>query len=326
LGLSNLSPRRAPPSGSAMRTPTGYWTPRRAFFYHTVIMAWEIAVSAPAKVNLHLHVLRKMPDGYHGIVSLIQAVALTDEIRMRRAGRTDRLMVLEDGALLPEDNTIVRAVRAFRGETGCREGLEVGVKKAIPMGAGLGGGSSDAAAVLLGLQGLFGRQIPRESLLQLAASIGSDVPFFLGEAAAVVEGRGEKVAGIPAREDYALTALFPAEAVSTPEAYRWLDEDGAVHSTRRLAAAELAERYRQPVSEWDMSNDFDAAVFARRPMIRRARARLAEEGALDPRLTGSGSTVIGVFPDEEGASACVRRIRDFRAAVLRPLAKMPGLR
>jgi 4-diphosphocytidyl-2-C-methyl-D-erythritol kinase len=289
-------------------------------------MSWDIAVSAPAKVNLHLEIRSRRADGYHGILSLFQAVTVFDEIRIRGSMREGDLSISGDHCLLPSENTIARAVEVFREETGIREGLDIGLEKNIPLGGGLGGGSSDAAAVLLGLQGLFDSPISHERLLALAAGIGSDVPFFLQGPASVIEGRGELVRGITARDDYALVALFPASAVSTSEAYRWLDEDRSALQSRRSSPEKLAENYMLPVREWEMWNDFDSVVFRRIPGMEEERDALAAAGALQPRLTGSGGTIFGILPDEPAALSCAGRLATRRTAVLRPLAKMPGVR
>ncbi len=296
-----------------------------AFFYHTRGMSWEIACSTPAKVNLHLEILSRRTDGYHEILSIFQAISLFDEIRVRREGGEGTIRISGDDGLLPADNTISRAVDAFRGETGRRQGLTIDIKKNIPIGAGLGGGSSDAAGVLLSLQRLFGNPLPPERLLALGAGIGSDVPFFFMGPAAVVEGRGEKVSQIAARDDYALVALFQKQAVSTLEAYRWLDECRSSRR-RRHSRETLLDNYRRRVQEWAMSNDFDSVVFPRFPQMQLARDALAAAGALQPRLTGSGGTIIGVLPDEPAAVSCAGRLAGRQAAVLRPLAKMPGVR
>jgi len=288
-------------------------------------MSWEIAVSTPAKINLHLEILSRRADGYHEILSLFQAVSLFDEIRIRRGEDEGIIRISGDDGLLPRNNTISRAVDVFRRETGRREGLTIDIRKNIPMGAGLGGGSSDAAGVLLGLQSLFGDPLPPERLLALGAGIGSDVPFFLAGPAAVVEGRGEKVSEIAARDDYAIVALFQKQAVSTLEAYRWLDE-GRSGRLRRHSRETLVGNYRSRVEGWAMSNDFDPVVLPRFPQMALARDALAAAGALQPRLTGSGGTIIGVLPDEQAAVSCTGRLAGRQTAVLRPLAKMPGVR
>ncbi len=294
-------------------------------------MPREISISAPAKVNLHLQILEKRADGYHGILSLFQAVSLFDEIRIKKtAGPPQRLRLEGDFALLPSRNSIVQAVESFGEESGIREGLEIALEKRIPLGGGLGGGSSDAAAVLLGLQALFGDPVSRERLAVLGAGLGSDVPFFLQGAAAVVEGRGETVHPLAPRGGFALAAVFPRMSVDTSLAYGWLDEmrglAGPVSGGRGLSPGDLVLMYEGAPADWGMWNDFDAVVLPRVPGMREGRMALERAGAWGPRLTGSGSTLIGVLPDEVSARKAVRKIADMKAAVLLPLVKMPGVR
>jgi 4-diphosphocytidyl-2-C-methyl-D-erythritol kinase len=289
-------------------------------------MSWEIAVSAPAKVNLHLEILCRRADGYHDLVSLFQAVSLFDEIRIRRGGRAGSFLLTGDAGTLAKRNSISRAISVFRTRTGCREGLVVDLKKIIPIGGGLGGGSSDAAAVLLCLRRLLDPAVSIQALLAMAVEVGSDVPFFLQGPTAVVEGRGDRIRPIEGRKDFALVALFPGAGVGTPEAYRWLDEDGRARRRRLFTADRLIERYRSPVADWGMSNDFDPVVFKHVPLLGGLRDRMAEAGALSPRLTGSGGTLIGVFPDASSAGTCARNLAGHEVDVLRPLAKMPAVR
>jgi 4-diphosphocytidyl-2-C-methyl-D-erythritol kinase len=298
------------------------------FRYPGSKMAHIVTVLAPAKVNLHLEVLGIRDDGYHEIRSIFQAVSLFDELRIRPAGPQGSLLIEGEFGFPAELNTICRAIELFRAETGAREGLKVEVEKRIPMGGGLGGGSSDAAAALRGLEAVFGLSLPPERLSALGGALGSDVPFFLSSVAAVVEGRGERVQDLAPRDDFAIIAVTPPSGVSTAEAYRWLDEQrgGRTRRTRHLPADRLAEMYRRPVENWDFFNDFDPAVFPKSEGSRRARDELRSAGGLNPRLTGSGSTVIALAPDERSAEACARRMAiPAGVRILRPLAMLPPL-
>ena len=287
-----------------------------------------MTLRAPAKVNLHLEVIGRRPDGYHELVSLFQAVSLWDYIRISAAGPAGRLSVSGDFPFPAEQNIIARAIRAFRAETGIGEGIEVAVKKRIPFGGGFGGGSSDAAATLRGLAALFDEQLTGERLLGIGASLCSDVPFFLRSAAALVEGRGEKVTPIAPREDFLVVAVTPHLSVSTVEAYRWIDERWDAMPRSGLSPEAVVAAYRETdVADWRFTNSFDAAVFERHPGIGALRSALVSRGAVSARLTGSGSTVIGIFVDADLAADCARAMSGSCrfSAVLRPLAGIPPI-
>ncbi|MCX7038476.1 MAG: 4-(cytidine 5'-diphospho)-2-C-methyl-D-erythritol kinase [Spirochaetes bacterium] len=314
-------------------------------------MGREIHVTAPAKVNLHLEILAKRQDGYHDLLSLFQAISLADTIRLRAHG-PDRAIRIEGAFDIPaRENLIAKAVELFRSVTGLTGGVEAAVEKRIPAGGGFGGGSSDAAATLRGLQALFDRRLPSERLRAMAAALGSDVPFFLETAAAVVEGRGERVLAVQPRTDFAIVALIPPVAVDTALAFKWLGEQpkgasgaapkgasGAAEKPqpgRGMSREQLIRMYAEsPVTSWRFSNSFDEPVFARHPSIAALRDRLLEAGAVAARLTGSGSTVIGIFHDRDGAQAAVRTLGTSghaglpdgaRAVVLFPLASLPAV-
>ena len=170
-------------------------------------MLQEVSVSAPAKINLHLGVLGARGDGYHDIVSLFQAVSLCDDISVSRGGTDGEIDLRGCSAVPVERNIITAAICGFRRETGLTSGVRVRVEKRIPMAAGLGGGSSDAAATLRCLCALFPDAMSPPAMLSLGAELGSDVPFFLVAAAALVEGRGERVCPVKPRTDYAVVAV-----------------------------------------------------------------------------------------------------------------------
>jgi len=307
---------------------------RAARDYHRGSMA-EAALAAHAKINLHLDVVSRRGDGYHDIVSLFQAVSLHDLVRFRTAGPPDAIRLSGPFDFPAEMNLIVRAVEAFRRETGIRDGVEIEVEKRIPVGAGFGGGSSDAAAALRCLAALFHPEIPADALRRLGTSLGSDVPFFLLDAgaAAVVEGRGDRVTAVRPRDDYGIVAVTPSGPVETALAYRLLDRQWGSRETRGFPASLVARAYGvNPPPRWDFINSFDGPVMAQRPDIAAVRDLLVGHGALAARLTGSGSTVFGLFADREEARACAAALGagplcagDALVAALDPLASLPAV-
>jgi 4-diphosphocytidyl-2-C-methyl-D-erythritol kinase len=295
----------------------------------------EAALEAHAKINLHLDVVSRRADGYHDIVSLFQAVSLHDSLRFRAAGVRDSIRLSGPFGLPASQNLITRAIEAFRRETGIRDGVEVEVEKRIPVGAGFGGGSSDAAAALRCLAALFGAEISAETFGRLGSLLGSDVPFFLCStgAAAVVEGRGDRITAVDARDDYGIVAVTPGRPVETTFAYGLLDAQWDARGAPGLTASEVARIYRtSPPGQWDFVNSFDAPVLSVRSDIAAIRSMLLERGATAARLTGSGSTVIGLFPDRREARACAASLcarplctGDAQVAALDPLASLPAV-
>ena len=198
--------------------------------------------------------------------------------------------------------------------------------KRIPLAAGLGGGSTDAAAVLRAMAALFEVEVPRADLLRCAAELGSDVPFFLGTAAALVEGRGERVTPVPPRLDYGIAAVYCGVRVSTAEAYRAFDQQPHREGVG-IPRGDPADVHRAPVQDWAFSNSFGETVCALHPVCARARDALREGGRWPPGLTGSGSAVIGLFADQPSAARCAGALAasGHAAACLSPLATIPAV-
>jgi 4-diphosphocytidyl-2-C-methyl-D-erythritol kinase len=271
-----------------------------------------VRLAAPAKVNLHLEVFDRRADGFHELVSLFQAVDLWDTLQLERTGSDGPVSVRGMPGLRQESNLVARAIDLFRRRAGVTEGVAAAIDKRIPVGAGFGGGSSDAAAALRCLQALFGSPLDGTALADCARTLGSDVPFFLHGPAAVVEGRGERVRGLAPRLDFALVAATPAERVSTADAYAWLDTDrGAgrvpgpmIGDPRAIERAYL----RMAPESWPFGNSFDETVMGRCAAVRAIRDRMNGAGATAAHLTGSGSTVIAVFARRETAAACARAL------------------
>ncbi|HNY17868.1 MAG TPA: 4-(cytidine 5'-diphospho)-2-C-methyl-D-erythritol kinase [Treponemataceae bacterium] len=264
----------------------------------------SIRITAPCKINLHLRVLRRRADGFHDIESVFQLVSLADGLTVSVSGPEGASRVLSPLMELPAVNTVSRAIELFRAETGIRSGIAVDLEKRVPAGAGLGGGSSDAAATLVALDRLFRTDLSRAALDAMAAKIGSDVPFFLSGGAAIVEGRGERVTPIPARDDLYGVLIWPGVHSSTAEAYGLVDAWHASHGDLGAdwpAVSELADRYHGPVGDWRFANSFTAPLEARYPAIRDARLALVASGAAFAEMSGSGSSVFGLFADRQAA-------------------------
>jgi 4-diphosphocytidyl-2-C-methyl-D-erythritol kinase len=258
---------------------------------------------ARAKLNLSLRVLAREPGGYHQIETLFCLIELADEIEVRTGGDDVVLEVLSPPDALgpPPDlgptanNLAYRAAALFRDHTGVREGVRIRLVKRVPHGAGLGGGSSDAAAVLLALNALHRESLPRTQLIELASALGSDVPFFVaGAAFALAWGRGGRMTALTALPVKPVLLALSEHPIATADAYAALDATrGEAHQAPagilRLCPLSWSELARVAV------NDFEEVIFAQLPELGAVRDALERCGARLARLTGTGSAVFGVY-------------------------------
>jgi 4-diphosphocytidyl-2-C-methyl-D-erythritol kinase len=292
-------------------------------------MAECVRVRAAAKVNLHLRVYGRRLDGFHGIRSLFQAVSLEDTIVIRSLKESDTIEIEGDFDCPSRSTTVYKAASAYMEARGERRGFKIEVEKAIPAGGGLGGGSSDAAATLRGLEALCGGSIGERELARIGATIGSDVPFFLTAPAAIVSGRGEEVRSIQAREDFSLVIANPGFSSATAEAYALLDEKRPDDSAEPDPGPdEILEAYRGEIRLWPFANSFEPLIGgSRKPQIPRIKEIMLDEGATFAAMSGSGSSVYGVFEKdgEAGRALEVLAAAGFAARVARPLARWPTL-
>lgn len=284
----------------------------------------------PAKVNLFLEVLGRRRDGYHEVRTLYQAIDLWDTLE----ARLDRDLVLTctDPALPTDDeNLVLKAARLFRERIGEPEGACFRLLKEIPSGAGLGGGSSDAAGALLLMSALAGRSIPRETLAAMAADIGADVSFFLTGGTALGTGRGERIQPVGDPGPLRLLVGTPRFALSTAEVYRRFAARREPElpltplandvSLTRLAAHKLLGGN----NFGSVSNDLEAVVFDVRPELAVFRDALREAGAVRAIVSGSGSSVFGIFRDAANAEGARLRLqRSFEGWSLRVCVTVPG--
>ena len=263
----------------------------------------EIRIPAFAKVNLRLDVLGKRSDGYHELRTIFQTVTLHDTLRFRARRQPGISLQISGNEQLSseaiEKNLVYRAVDALRGELKIAAGVEILLQKVIPAGRGLGGGSSDAAAALLGYLQFTGKKIAAERLLEIAAGLGADVPFFLLGGRALGIGKGDEIYPLPDLETLALLIVSPQDIhVPTPDAYGWLNAPALDSLTKSAAAHKLIEFCALCWSAQGsgLSNDFEAAVFQRHPRLGEIRRELLQRGASEALLAGSGSAVFGIFP------------------------------
>ncbi len=260
----------------------------------------HLLMHAPAKVNLHLEILDRRDDGFHDLLSIFQKVDLFDEIEITIEEANTFSCTIEDGQSIPlGEHTIYRAAKLFSERTGIRFSAEVTCRKGIPAMAGLGGGSSDAAAVLSGLQQMTGFPLSETELVDAGAQVGSDVPFFLGGSAALVSGRGEYTTPIQARSDLSGLLVVPPFGVSTPEAFRRLDarREQAADPYRPISRTELLRSYDSPVTRWPFFNSFSPILMDLHEEYRAFMDILGTAGYRFMTISGSGSSLLAVTED-----------------------------
>jgi 4-diphosphocytidyl-2-C-methyl-D-erythritol kinase len=270
----------------------------------------EIRVPAFAKVNLRLEILGRRADGYHELRTIFQSLTLHDSLRLTLIrGREIELRVEGDAALAAapaRKNLVWRALSILRNELKLTQGIRAELRKRIPAGRGLGGGSSDAAAALAGLLRLSGRRLAPERLIELAASLGADVPFFLSGGRALGVSRGDEIYPLPELPRQTILVVSPRDlGVATRQAYAWLDR----RLTTRAAMPRLwafCALCWSPLGS-GLRNDFEAAVFRRHPRLAGIKRELLKQGAADASLAGSGSAVFGVFTNPAQARRAARK-------------------
>jgi len=261
-----------------------------------------VTVFAPAKVNLVLRVLDRRADGFHNLWSLMQTVLLEDEIAIRldqdHAGI--RLRCDDPSLSVDQTNLVYRAAEAMLRRSDRTIGVDIALTKRIPMGAGLGGGSSDAAATIAGLNRLLGLGWAAEDMAELGQTLGSDVPFFFFAPAAVVMGRGEQVSPVTISGSRWAVLVNPGFSVETKWAYQELSSGRT--QVRELSAVHEALGQEQRLA-WEpvleaAENDFEHPVFRAHPGLHAIKQDLLDSGADAALLSGSGATVFGLFRDE----------------------------
>ncbi|HET9985467.1 MAG TPA: 4-(cytidine 5'-diphospho)-2-C-methyl-D-erythritol kinase [Longimicrobiales bacterium] len=269
-------------------------------------------VRAAAKLNLHLSVLAREADGFHQLETVFCALELADDLDVE-LGEPGVRLVVDGPDLGPLDRNLVhRAAVAYFEAAGLPAAVDVRLVKRVPAGAGLGGGSSDAAATLRALDQLHGAALGAERLLQLAARLGSDVPFFLADAAlALAWGRGERLLALPEPPRAPVLLAVPPFAVSTPEAFRALDEHRAAAWVPEPRVHRAATFQTWTALAARATNDFEPVLFQRYPVLPALKAALLDAGAELALLTGSGSALFGIF---RARAHCREAAQALRAA------------
>jgi 4-diphosphocytidyl-2-C-methyl-D-erythritol kinase len=276
----------------------------------------SISVKAFAKINLGLRILKKRPDGYHDIETVFHRVNIFDELTFEEA---DSISLAGSDALLPSDDTnlCIRAAKLLQQHCNCRRGARIILNKKIPVGAGLGGGSSDAAATLLSLGQLWNLEISENKLTELALQLGSDVSYFLHSGAAYAKGRGEILEYFPLILPFWIVVVYPNIHISTAWAYARVQPD---EKTSTLPLKDIVQRYcgdGEALSKY-LINDFEPVVKAHYPQIADILGALKGSGAGLVQLSGSGSSVYGLFSREADAEQFARKLGNVYKTFVTP--------
>lgn len=287
-------------------------------------MSRTVRLRPSAKINLVLRVGAKRADGFHDVHTVLQSIALHDTLTL--GARRGPFTFLSRTADVPADRTnlVWRAAELLwrtAGRAGDPRDAQIELDKQIPVGAGLGGGSADAAAALAGLNRAWSVGLDRAALIALAAELGSDVPFFLVGGTAAAAGRGEEVYPVDDIDRLGVVVIKPSFGVATADAYRWLDDD-------RARGGDKADPQNRPVDVgWPtgpvlLRNDFEAPVSRRHPAIDEMLQACMRQGALGAAMSGSGSAVFGLFSEPAARRAAKALERpDWRIALTRTLAR-----
>ena len=275
-----------------------------------------ITIKAMAKINLGLDVLRRREDGYHEVKMVMQTVAIHDTLRFTK--RADKRIILRvDGADLPvdQDNLIYKAAQLLYEKASMEEGVEIVLTKRIPIAAGMAGGSTDAAATLVGMNCLFGLGYSEDELMTMGVALGADIPYCIRGGTALSEGIGEQLTPLPAVPEAWLVVAKPPIDVSTAYVYKNLnlegltghpDIDGMVEAIRRQDLTGITDR---------MENVMETVTERDYPVIGRLKAILKENGAYNALMSGSGPTVFGIFGQEEQARRALKAVKDSGLAL-----------
>lgn len=270
----------------------------------------EIKLRALAKINLGLDVVRRREDGYHEVRMIMQTIRLYDQIKLSMREKPG-IAVKTNLFYLPanEDNLVYKAAKLLQDEFDMKRGVSIDLKKFIPVAAGLAGGSSDAAAVLVGMNRMFGLGLSKAELMKRAVSIGADVPYCIMRGTALAEGIGEKLKPLPAMPKCQVLIAKPAVHVSTKFVYTNLrvgeltshpDIDGQIQALREGDLQELANR---------MGNVLETVTIPAYPVVGQIKRIMEESGAAGAMMSGSGPTVFGLFEDERKAKYAYEKLR-----------------
>ncbi len=258
----------------------------------------QISIRCYAKINLLLKVLGRRPNGYHEVCTLLQAIDLHDELTFSPRRRGITIKCSSESVPSGQQNLAYQAVQLLERESGSSLGVEISIDKRIPVAAGLGGGSSDAAGTLWVVNGLYNLGFSRKKLQKMSSELGADVPFFLSRGQALATGKGDKIEEIALPKDYFVVLVIPPFGVSSAWAYEKVKKDLTTESgSDDIVKWKGLSGIRQIIPL--LENDLEVGVISEYGEIGRLKGLLSREGALLAQMSGSGSSVFGIFEKEE---------------------------
>lgn len=261
----------------------------------------ELRLNAYAKVNLGLSVLRRRDDGYHEVETVLHTIGLHDEITLREIGEGVKVVADSEAVPTGPDSLIYRAAAILREEHKVQRPVEIEIKKRIPIAAGLGGGSADAAVTLMGLCQMWKLRIDGRTLLALAGRLGSDVPFFLGGGAAVARGRGERVQPLPPLPATWVVLARPRFPVLTEWAYQQIRPNEIVRRPDITRLIDAVSHRDVPAVGRLLANVFEEVIAARHPVVTEIKAQILRGEAYGAAMSGTGPSVFGLMANEAAA-------------------------
>src|ERR1700726_2056417 len=281
----------------------------------------SLRVRAFAKINLCLHVMGRRPDNYHELRTIFQTISLHDTLDLSLIPKDEISLEVSDAALpAGPENLVWRAIDAMRNEFKLGLGVHARLEKRIPVSRGLGGGSSDAAAALIGVLRLTKIKIPLERLVEIAAGLGADVPFFLFGGRALAVNRGDEIYPLPNARKQTILVVSPRDiGVSTRDAYEWISAELTKTAKPPKIWGFCALCWSRPGAA--VSNDFEGPVFRHHPRLGEIRDALLKRGAGDAALAGSGSAVFGVFRNPAQARRTARAFPEDSVFVVETLSR-----
>jgi 4-diphosphocytidyl-2-C-methyl-D-erythritol kinase len=272
-------------------------------------LSLTLTLPAFAKINLSLRVGGKRADGYHDLETTLQTISLHDTLTMSSLDDAHIVLSCDDRRLPTNDeNLVMRAAKALQSRFESAKGARIRLQKRIPMLAGLGGGSSDAAATLIGLARLWELNATKRDLASIGADLGADVPFFLDGGTARATGIGHQIESLPDINEKFLLVIKPNASISTADAYKALDERSLTSQNAKIILS-TSEANKVFDKFANLTNDFEAVVFDQEPEIRRAKNALLKAGAISALLAGSGSAVFGIFDGEDAQRRAIQAIK-----------------
>ena len=275
-------------------------------------------INAYAKINLTLELLGKLPDGYHEISSIMQQIDLCDELEFNKS---DQIKVICNEPIPEEQNIVYRALMLLRNRYSIGDGDIIKVTKKIPIGAGLGGGSSDAAAAIEGLNKLWKLKLSNEQMAHLSSNLGMDVAFFINKGTCLATGRGDKVKKIKSCPKMDILIVNPGFKINTKDAYSLVQESDCGPKFKTESMIRAIEKNDFDGIAGSLHNDFERIIYEKYPVIGKIKNEILDNKAANALLSGSGSSVFGIYKKKTDLDEAYERLKNKYKFVMKTCTK-----